>query len=184
MQERLLRHIQQLFLHILYVHLVGVNIFLIYCMRRVQRYIRKITVNSNIHNVMLCILLCYKQHVCRILLTVELLRCPVILEGPWSLLVRESCLNVQTAYFLFLKRTVLPLPILFLFSVIQTFFISVLLLVQYQSDKRAEFSVYQLVCRGTVVRCDVYVMFNTFTNVFFYTLNSNSKSLILFSPVL
>jgi len=76
------------------VQLVGVNIFFIYCTGRVERHICKIAVNKNIHIVMLCILVCDKQHVCGILLTVELLRYFVILEVPWCLLVRECCLNV------------------------------------------------------------------------------------------
>lgn len=66
----------------IYMQLVGVNIFLIHCTGRVQRYISKITVNKNIHNVMLCILLRENQHACRILLTVELLRYFVIQEVP------------------------------------------------------------------------------------------------------
>jgi len=81
----------------------------------------------------------------------------------------------------FLQRTVLPLPVLFLFSIIQTFLLSVLLLVQYQSMILR----FQTCVLWHIGLSDVYVMFfYTFTNVFFYTLNSSSKSLILFSPVL
>jgi len=42
----------------IYVQLDGVNTFLVYCTGCVQRYVCKITVNKNIRNVMLCILLC------------------------------------------------------------------------------------------------------------------------------
>jgi len=66
----------------IYVQLVGVNTFLIYCMGCEHLYICKTTVNKNIHNVMLCMLLCGNQHGCGILLTVELLRYFVILEVP------------------------------------------------------------------------------------------------------
>jgi hypothetical protein len=66
----------------IYVQLVGVNMFLIYCMGRVQHYFCKITVNKNIYNVMLCILLCDNRLVYKILLTVETLRYFVILEVP------------------------------------------------------------------------------------------------------
>lgn len=66
----------------IYAQLVRVDIFLIHSTGRVQLYISKITVNKNIHKVMLCILLCENQVVCRILLTVELLKYFVIQEVP------------------------------------------------------------------------------------------------------
>jgi hypothetical protein len=84
----------------------------------------------------------------------------------------------------FLQRTLLPLPVLFLFSIIQTFLLPVLLFVQCQTKIRVWLFVSKPVCCATLVLSDVYAMiFNTFTNVFFFTLNISSKSLILFSPV-